>query len=170
MPILKLTGGKTISVSQRKAEEIIRWKTERVFDPSKLVDVGSDNYLAMSEIKGVLADEDFIRGAQDKKIDLNDPNQREMVRTFEANLGGLGFYKWAIQKGIIFDKTKKVDGHDIFNYSVNIERHVEWTECLKLWSALQDLILRREVAQRNENERNTSLAKSIDSLQEKMKS
>ena len=169
MPILKLTGGKTLSVSQKKADEIISWKTERTFDPSKLVDVGSDNFLSLSEIKGVLSDNDYINGSDEKRIDLDDPTHRETVLSFERRLDGKSVFQYAIERGVIFDKTHDVDGRKIFNYVVNIDRHSEWSEYSKLWSALQELRGRREYDQRKTDVANHSLLEGMAELKEKMK-
>ena len=169
MPILKLTGGKTLSVSQKKADEIISWKTERTFEPSKLVDVGSDNFLALSEIKGVMSDSDYINGEAEKRIDLDDPMQKATVLSFEKSLEGKSVFQYAIERKVIFDRTEEIDGRKILDYSVNMDRHAEWSQYFRLWSALQELRGRREYARRKEEDAQQSLLEGMAKLKENMK-
>jgi len=157
MPILRMTGGKTLTVSEKKAKEILLWKNEKKMEGTKLVDVGLENYIALSEIKGVLREEDYISKQEDNRIDIDDPEEREKVKMFERRLEGKSHFDFGIENKLIIDKSFEGERGKLFHYSVNKEHFLEWKEVLKLASALSELRYRREYARKQEESAQESL-------------
>lgn len=133
MPKLKLTGNQFIHVSDKTAAKITEWKQNNSMPQSKLVDVGTGDFLMLSDIRGIMNDEDYTVKSEADRLDITNEEDKIRIQFFDTEVGNRNINDYLHDKGIVTANAKYRKG------AVKSTRTNDYREAKRLWSGLHEL-------------------------------
>lgn len=101
-------------------------------------------------------------GDQGYEYNLNDPNARQIIKSFETELGERTLKQYQIDKKFLLISPANGANGKAFNYeSINGSKFTEYINSFQLYKALEKLRARRAYAKKQELESQNNLV-SVD--------